>query len=100
MAVAKLSDVKNDLSRFVARVRRGERVRILVRGVAVAEIVPLEAPASADDDADETRLTDLERRGVIRRGQGGLERDILKPGPRPKGRPTSEVVIDERRSGR
>jgi prevent-host-death family protein len=100
MAVAKLSDVKNDLSRFVARVRRGERVRILVRGVAVAEIVPIEAPEQTDDPADEGRLGDLERRGVIRRGQGGLERDILRPGPRPKGRPTSELAIEERRSGR
>jgi prevent-host-death family protein len=100
MAVAKLSDVKNDLSRFVARVRRGERVRILVRGVAVAEIVPIEAPNKADDAADEARLGNLERRGIIRRGRAGLEREILRPGPRPKGLPTSEVVIEERRSGR
>jgi prevent-host-death family protein len=98
MAVAKLSDVKNDLSRYVARVRRGERVLILVRGVPVAEIVPIEAGGSpADHDAE---LRDLERRGIIRRGKGGIEAEILKPGPRPHGgRPTSQLVIDDRRSG-
>jgi prevent-host-death family protein len=100
MAIAKLSEVKNDLSRYVARVRRGERVRIMVRGVAVAEIVPIERADRDADDSDEDRLADLERRGIIRRGRAGLEPDILKPGPRPRGRATSAVVIDERRSGR
>jgi prevent-host-death family protein len=100
MAVAKLSDVKNSLSRYVARVRRGERVRILVRGVAVAEIVPIESAQRDDDGPDENRLADLERRGIIRRGKAGIEPEILKPGPRPRGRATSAVVIEERRSGR
>jgi len=98
MAVAKLSDVKNDLSRYVARVRRGERVRILIRGVPVAEIIPIEAATEQTDD--EAQLRDLERRGIIRRGTGGLEAEILKPGPRPRGRSTtSQMVMDERRSG-
>ena len=41
MKVANLADVKNDLSRFVAQVRRGGRVRILVRGVPAADLVPV-----------------------------------------------------------
>lgn len=99
MAAAKLSDVKNDLSRYVARARRGERIRILVRGVAVAEIGPI-GTARGDDKDEEARLVDLERRGIIRRGSGGIERSILKPGPRPRGRATSDLLIEERRSGR
>jgi prevent-host-death family protein len=98
MAAAPLSAVKNDLSRYVARARRGERIRILVRGVAVAELVPIETVADSDP-VEEKRVQELERRGVIRRGKGGLEPGILKPGPRPRGRPTSELVIEERRSG-
>jgi prevent-host-death family protein len=98
MAAAKLSDLKNDLSRYVARVRRGERIRILIRGVPVAEIVPIEILGESSDD-DEARLRDLERRGIVRRGKGGLEPGIMKPGPRPRGRPTSELVIAERESG-
>ena len=99
MAAAPLSAVKNDLSRYVARARRGERIRILVRGIAVAELGPIDTLPDADP-AGEARLVDLERRGIIRRGKGGLEPGILKPGPRPRGRPTSAVVIEERRSGR
>lgn len=99
MAAAKLSDVKNDLSRYVARARRGERIRILVRGVPVAEIGPIDTVREGDDD-DEARLADLERRGIIRRGRSGLEPGILKPGPRPRGKATSDLLIEERRSGR
>jgi prevent-host-death family protein len=98
MAVAELSDVKSNLSRYVARVRRGERIRILVRGVPVAEIVPIDRLSESRDD-DEVWLRDLERRGIIRRGKGALEAGIMKPGPRPGGRPTSEMVIAERKSG-
>src|SRR5437762_3384111 len=58
MAAAKLSDVKNDLSRYVARARRGERIRILVRGVAVAEIGPIEAARERKDD-ENARLAEL-----------------------------------------
>lgn len=99
MAAAKLSDVKNDLSRYVERARRGERIRILVRGVPVAEIGPIDRPADRDQD-EEARLADLERRGIIRRGRGGVEAGILKPGPRPRGRATSDLLIEERRFGR
>lgn len=99
MAAAKLSDVKNDLSRYVERARRGERIRVLVRGVPVAELGPIDRTEDDDED-EEARLADLERRGIIRRGRGGLEAEILKPGPRARGQATSDLLIEERRSGR
>ena len=98
MAAAKLSQVKNDLSRYVARARRGERIRILVRGVPVAEIVKIEGTREDDGD-EEARLADLERRGVIKRGAGGVDEELLKPGPQARGRATSDLLLDERRSG-
>jgi prevent-host-death family protein len=98
MKAANLSDVKNDLSRFVARARRGERIRILVRGVPVAELGPVDAASSTKED-EARRLAALEKAGVIRRGKGGLDRSLLKPGPRPRGRAASDELIDERRSG-
>lgn len=99
MAAAKLSDVKNDLSRYVARARRGERIRILIRGVPVAEIGPLDG-AREDTADEEARLADLERRGVIRRGSGTVDPAILRPGPRARGKATSDLLLEERRSGR
>lgn len=92
MRTAKLSDVKNDLSRLVEEVRKGGRVRILVRGVAAADIVPIaDAPA---DFAEE--MVELERNGQIRRGKAGIAKTILKAGPRVDGRKAQKVLSDER----
>jgi antitoxin (DNA-binding transcriptional repressor) of toxin-antitoxin stability system len=60
--VANLADVKNDLSRFVALVRRGGRVRILVRGVP-ADLVPVQGPAESEA-GDELEIAELETMGL------------------------------------
>lgn len=89
---AKLSDVKNDLSRIVEEVRRGGRVRILVRGVAAADIVPIEsAPTDYAED-----MAALERSGSIRRGKAGLAAEILKAGPRVDERRSKRILSEER----
>jgi prevent-host-death family protein len=92
MRVANLSDVKNDLSRYVDHVKRGGRVRILVRGLPAADIVPVEdEPAgwSAEED-------DLERRGLIRRGKPGVARELLRAGPRVNVKRLRRALDDER----
>ena len=76
MKSANLSDVKNDLSRFVDLVRRGERVRILVHGVPAADLVPVETGGE---------LSELERQGIVRRGIGGWPKELDLPGPRVPG---------------
>lgn len=98
MKTASLSEVKNRLSTYVDQVRAGGRVRILVRGVPAADLVPVERQATKD--GDEWALAELERRGVVRRGAGGLDAELLKAGPRLAGRPLSEDLVEERRSGR
>jgi len=98
MKTANLSEVKNRLSSYVDQVRAGGRVRILVRGVPVADLVPVEAGAKGDDDS--WGFVELERRGVVRRGRGGIDSEILKPGPKLPGRPLSQDVVEERRTGR
>jgi prevent-host-death family protein len=85
MRVAKLSDVKNDLSWYVAQVRRGGSVRILVRGVPVADLVPI--VSGAEQGADDAELAELEKLGLARRGSAldaRTERELEQPGPRVK----------------
>lgn len=94
MKVANLSRAKDDLSRYVAYVRRGGRVRILVSGVPAADLVPVTG-VSVEVESDE-ELTDLERHGVLRRGAGGVPPEILKPGPKLRGEPSSATVAGER----
>src|SRR5262249_30686419 len=96
---ASLSEVKNDLSRYVDHVRRGGRVRILVRGVPAADLVP-GSRGGEGDAAEDPRLGDLERRGLIRRGDADVAPEILRPGPRLGKKSLAEALIDERREGR
>jgi prevent-host-death family protein len=98
MKVANLAKAKNELSRYVEYVRRGGRVRILVRGVPAAELVPVRIVASKDVE-EEAELRELERLGIVRRGTGRFPRELLRRGPRARGTPLSEIVIAERKAG-
>jgi len=101
MKVASLTNVKNDLSRYVEEVRRGGRVRILLRGVPVADIVPVAAPHDEQEGGfSAEELLDLEKRGVIRRGSLRASAELSRPGPRVGGDAGVRAVISERRAGR
>lgn len=94
MREAKISEIKNQLSRYLRIVRNGEVVRILDRKTPIAEIVPIAVRRSRGDD--ERWLAELERRGVVRRGTGKIPREIVaKP---PPGRISGAVrtLIEER----
>jgi antitoxin (DNA-binding transcriptional repressor) of toxin-antitoxin stability system len=96
MKEAKISEIRNHLSRYLALVRKGEVVRILDRDVPIAQIVPIHAPSGERPVGDEA-LADLERKGLIRRGQGAIPREILEEDP--PGRPAGalDALLDERR---
>jgi prevent-host-death family protein len=98
MKMVSLSDAKANLSRHVERARHGESVRIQVRGVAVAELVPVAGGAQNDMDAGELR--ELERAGLIQRGRGAFPDAILKPGPTVRGKGVMAALLAERRTGR
>ena len=101
MRVAKLADVKNGLSRYVAQVRRGATVRILVRGVPAADLVPVES--RDESGAGNAELAELEKLGLARRGSvpdARAERELDRPGPRVKKGRAVEVLLAERRGGR
>src|SRR3989442_975229 len=100
MKVAPLSEIKNALSRYVDHVRRGGRVRILVRGIPAADLVPVAAPAGkAESGWTEAEIADLERRGVIRRGSGKASKELDRPGPRVGGAAGTRALFAERREG-
>lgn len=91
MKTANLSEVKDGLSAYVERARNGDPVRILVRGIPAADLVPVTvAPAGAP------WLEDLERRGVIRQARLPFEPLLLEPGPCVDGSPSDELVTERR----
>ena len=52
MADVKVTELRRNLPAYLARVRRGERLRVTTRGRAIAEIVP---PSANTDQAEAAR---------------------------------------------
>lgn len=98
MKNAKISELKNNLSRFLAYVRRGGTVRVFDRDQPIADLTPCSV-ASAEDHGEVT-LAALERDGLVRRGKGKLPADFLTK-RLPKVRASVvDALLDERREGR
>ena len=96
-AQAKISELKNRLSHYLGRVRRGESILVLDRDRVIARISPVgESPS---DQTDSAMLDDLERRGVVRRRGGRLPRDWLSQRPTLKA-DLLAALLDERDGGR
>jgi prevent-host-death family protein len=98
MKMVSLSEAKAKLSQHVERVRHGESVRIQVRGIPVAELVPVGDGAQGAADAGD--LQELERAGLVRRGRCAVPDAIFKPGPAVRGKGVMAALVDERRAGR
>lgn len=93
MLTASVTEAKNNLSKLLKKVKHGESVLILDRNVPVARLEPL-APGSTE--ADEARLLDLERRGLLKRGTGKLPKNFwTRPLPKLKGS-LVEALLKER----
>ncbi|HVA87503.1 MAG TPA: type II toxin-antitoxin system prevent-host-death family antitoxin [Candidatus Saccharimonadales bacterium] len=97
MNTATITEAKNGLSALIDRVRNGESILILDRGVPVARLEPV--AASSDPTG---RLRRLERAGVIRVGDAPPPLDLLRTPAPPLAPGTSAVqtLLQERRSGR
>src|SRR5215510_9312557 len=72
MKNAKIAELKNNLSRYLDYVKAGGTVMVLERDRPVAQIVALTRSRVPRRSADDARPDRLERRGVLRRGSGGL----------------------------
>lgn len=97
MNTTTITAAKNGLSALIDRVRSGESILILDRGVPVARLEPV---ASSVDPTG--RLQRLERAGVLRIKVGKSPlKDLRAPAPRLKaGASGIAALLDERRTGR
>ncbi len=72
----KISELKNRLSYYLRKVRRGERVLVCDRDRVIASIEPAGGSGlSRDEDG---WIGELEKLGVVRRPTGSLDRDFVK----------------------
>ena len=97
MKNARISELRDGLSKYLDQVRHGETVVVYDRDVPIARIEPI---AAADDGVPDW-VKDAERRGVIRppKKPGGVR--LSMPPPRAQdGVGLLEALLEERRSGR
>lgn len=73
MKEVKVTELRQRLPEYLARVRRGERIRVTSRGRLIAEIAP---PASSEDQAQAARKR---LRGSVRRYERPLD-PAIDPG--------------------
>ncbi len=81
--------LKNQLSRYLRRVQRGERLVVTARGRTVAILSP---PSTTDT---ERRIEAMLREGVAR-WRGGKPKGSRRP-PRIRGHSVAQAVIEGRR---
>jgi prevent-host-death family protein len=97
MNSATITEAKNRLSALIDRVRGGESILILDRGVPVARLEPVTGYPDSTG-----RLRRLERAGLIRIGDAAPPLELLrKPAPPlVPGTSAVDAILAERRSGR
>jgi len=102
MKKAKIGELRNGLSRYLAHVRAGGTVIVYERDTPIAEITPARA-RKRRKKAAEGRLASLIRRGIVKAPEEGNFAEWLKhhkPVEIPGVEPLSAAIIEERRSGR
>jgi antitoxin (DNA-binding transcriptional repressor) of toxin-antitoxin stability system len=98
MKKASITEVKNNLSALIDRVKGGSPVLIVDRGRPVARLEQATGPGSDDDG----RLAQLTREGVIRPAHRVMAKTLFEgEPPRPKhGASGVRSLLEDRREGR
>jgi len=91
MTTAGIRELKARLSEYIGKVRKGETVVVTARGKAVAMLTPPVQPSP-----ERKRLEQLAAEGKIILGTGNRRLGLEKP-IRTRGKPLSEIIIEERR---
>jgi prevent-host-death family protein len=100
MRLARISELRNQLSRYLDHVRAGGRVVILDRNRPVAEIVPVGTVGKHRTETEGARLDALQREGLLRRGTGRIPPEAVRGVGPGKAAHVLDALLDERERGR
>lgn len=87
-----IKELKNNLSRYLRSVKKGDEVLITERGRTIARIVREHSKKKSIREA----LSDLVERGLISLPEQSIDKQIPTPTEVP-GKPVSEIALDDRR---
>ena len=98
MKSATIAKLRNNLSRYLREVQKGETIEVFDRDTPVARLIPL-PPPDPGASAEEARLKALEDRGLLQRGQGRIPGDFadFPPPDEPLPPGAMDTLLDERR---
>ena len=99
MKLANISTLKNELSRYLKYVQRGERVRILDRNRPIADIVPVDH-STETKGAEEALLGNMETAGIVRRGSGKIPKEFFSEKEVGKDSGVLATLLEERKNSR
>ena len=100
MIMARISELRDRLSRYLDHVRAGGRVVILDRNRPVAEIVPVRTTGKHRTGTEGARLDALQREGLLRRGTGRIPPEAVRGVGPGKAAHVLDALLEERESGR
>jgi prevent-host-death family protein len=97
MKIARVSELKASLSKYLARVKKGEEVIVTERGKPVAKLVPIDDT----DVPDQARLRELVRGGLVQLPSGRLPSTFWRrERPADPGARLRAALLEEREAGR
>jgi prevent-host-death family protein len=98
MKKANIAEIKNRLSHYLDRVKKGETVLVLERSTPVARIVPIAGPAEMSNDEKEAWLKRAAESGTVRLGARKGVLDVLAKIPAAERNVGAvETLVEERR---
>ena len=100
MKKARISELRDRLSRYLDHVKAGGRVLILDRNRPIAELIPVAESGGIGDDAERERLEAMQRQGLLRAGSGEIPPEILLGKAPGGGAGVLAALLEERERGR
>lgn len=95
MQMVGVRELKDHLTHYLSMIKKGENVVVTDRGNPIAILHSLdktEVTASPEE-----KLASLAKRGIIRLPSGKKKLDLTTKAVSVKGKPLSEIVVEERR---
>jgi prevent-host-death family protein len=100
MKTANVGTLRNNLSKFLEMVRKGETIEILDRKTPIARLTPIEPSMKPGKDGVSPWMRQLAKEGKVRLGTGRLDPSFFNNLPGNKDARVVEALLDERRDGR
>lgn len=94
--MAKITDVKNNLSKYLENVKKGEVVIIYERKFPIAEIIPI----TKSNHSVNHYIDELERDGIIKKGSGKKIKELTLQSVNGKEHGVLAALLQERQNGK